>query len=74
MSVLATVAAAAEEGHHEVVNDLIMPAPAFGAVMLVLLSVFVLITWSFRDVAHRHSEKAEQWARENGAENDGHHH
>lgn len=74
MSVLASVAAAAEEGHYPVVNELWMPAPVFGVVMLVFLSIFVIITWSFRDVAHRHSEKAEQWARENGVEDGEHTH
>lgn len=70
MSVLATIAAASEEGHH--VNDLWIPAPMFGVIMLVFLGLFVVVTWSFRDVANRHSEKAEQWAKENGAEH-GHH-
>ena len=65
MSVLATIALAAEEGHH-VVNELWFPAFLFGVIMLAIFVALAAITFSFRDVANRHSEKAEAYAREHG--------
>lgn len=63
MTVLATIAAA--EGSH-VVNELPFPAPVFGAIVLAAFVVLGVITFSFRDVANRHAEKAEAYAREHG--------
>ncbi len=65
MSVLATIALAAEEGHH-VVNELWFPAFLFGVIMFAIFVALAAITFSFRDVANRHSEKAEAYAREHG--------
>lgn len=64
MSVLATIATAAEEGH--LINELWFPAPLFGAIMLALFAALAAVTFSFRDVANRHAEKAEAYAREHG--------
>ncbi|MBL5975452.1 MAG: hypothetical protein D3X82_17320 [Candidatus Leucobacter sulfamidivorax] len=66
MSVLATIAVAAEEGHGHVVNELWFPAPLFGLIMLVFFIALAIVTFSFRDVANRHAEKAEAYAREHG--------
>lgn len=66
MSVLATIAVAAEEAHH--LNELWMPAPLFGVVVLAIFAVCAGVTLSFRDVANRHIEKAEAYAREHGAQ------
>ncbi|MGK0720714.1 hypothetical protein [Leucobacter sp. W1478] len=65
MTVLATIALAAEERHH-VVNELWFPAFFFGVIMFVLLAALAAVTFSFRDVANRHAEKAEAYAREHG--------
>ncbi|CAG7615385.1 hypothetical protein ACFPZL_00450 [Leucobacter soli] len=65
MSVFATAVLASEEGSH-VVNELIFPAPVFGAIVLALFVVLAGVTFSFRDVANRHAEKAEAYAREHG--------
>lgn len=54
----------AESAH--TINELILPAPAFGAIALSIFAVLGIITWSFRDVANRHAEKAEAYAREHG--------
>lgn len=70
MSILATIALASEEGHH-IVNELLFPAPVFGAITLTIMIALALVTFSFRDVANRHSEKAEAYAREHG--NNQHH-
>ncbi len=67
MSLLATLAVAAEEGHH-VVNELPFPGPLFGVITFALFTAFAVVTFSFRDVANRHSAKAEAYAREHGAD------
>lgn len=65
MPILATTLLAAEEGSH-VVNELPFPAPLFGLIVFVIFVAFAIVTFSFRDVANRHSEKAEAYAREHG--------
>ncbi|GAA1792909.1 MULTISPECIES: hypothetical protein [Leucobacter] len=65
MSLLATVAAAAEGSSH-VVNELPMPAPLFGVIVFGIFTALAIVTFSFRDVANRHAEKAEAYAREHG--------
>lgn len=50
----------------EIVNQLPVPPIVFGLVALTIFVVVALVFWSFRDVANRHSEKAEQYAREHG--------
>lgn len=67
MSVLATIAAASEGVH--IVNELPFPAPVYGAIMFTVLTVFAVVTFTFRDVANRHAEKAEAYAREHGDTN-----
>ncbi|GAB2559010.1 hypothetical protein [Leucobacter ruminantium] len=67
MSILATIAVAAEGGHH-VVNELPFPAPVFGIVTFAIFTALAVVTFSFRDVANRHSAKAEAYAREHGAD------
>lgn len=65
MSLAATIAVAAEEAHH-IVNELPMPAFVFGVVVFAILTALAIVTFSFRDVAHRHAEKAAAYAREHG--------
>ncbi|SJN11377.1 hypothetical protein FM113_11790 [Leucobacter sp. 7(1)] len=67
MSLLATMAVAAEAGHH-VVNELPFPAPVYGVIAFVVFTALAAVTFSFRDVANRHSQKAEAYAREHGAQ------
>ncbi|WP_217132544.1 hypothetical protein [Leucobacter chinensis] len=66
MSLITSVAAASETVH--VVNELPFPAPVFGAITLTIFVVLGFVTFSFRDVANRHSDKAEAYAREHGSE------
>jgi hypothetical protein len=49
----------------EVVNELPIPAIAYGLISLAIFVAITLVFFSFRDVANRHSEKAEQYARDN---------
>lgn len=67
---LAAVVLASEGAEHEL-NPIWFPAPLFGLIMLVLLSALVFVTLSFRDVANRHSDKAEAYAKDN--EENAHH-
>jgi len=66
MSVLATIAVAAEEAEH--LNELWFPAPLFGVIVFALFTIAGIVTLSFRDVANRHIEKAEAYAREHGTQ------
>lgn len=45
------------DGAH-IVNELVAPAPVFGAIAFVAFTAFAIVTFSFRDVANRHAEKA----------------
>jgi hypothetical protein len=55
MSLLATIVTASTE--HELA-PLIAPAPVIGGVMALLFIVLGMVTFSYRDVANRHSDKA----------------
>lgn len=57
MSVLASVLAATE-GHVE----LPFPPIVFALIAVVFFALAGFITWSYRDVANRHSAKAAKWA------------
>jgi hypothetical protein len=52
MSLLATVVAETEE-----LAPLIMPAIAFAGIAVAIFVILGFVTWSFRDVANRHSQK-----------------
>lgn len=67
MSVLATLAVAAEEGGH-VLKELPMPPVMYGVIVFSIFVVLAAVTFSFRDVANRHSAKAEAYAREHGTQ------
>jgi hypothetical protein len=55
MSLLATLVTASTE--HELA-PLIVPAPFVGIGMALLFTVLAMVTFSYRDVANRHSAKA----------------
>lgn len=52
----------------EKVNELPIPAIAYGLIALTIFVAITLVFYSFRDVANRHSDKAEQFARDNKEE------
>jgi hypothetical protein len=54
MSLFAILAAPAEE-----LAPLIMPPAAFAVLALAIFLVLALVSWSYRDVANRHSHKTE---------------
>lgn len=65
MSNLATIAAT--EGA-AVVNELPIPAIMYGVIVFTIFLVCAIVLFSFRDVANRHSAKAEAYAREHGSD------
>ncbi|WGD36266.1 hypothetical protein [Lysinibacter sp. HNR] len=48
---------------HEVA-DLGMPTWMFGGIALVAFAAAGIVTWTYRDVANRHQDKAEAYKRE----------
>ena len=64
-----SIIAAAEEAVHHV--ELPMPSVMYGVVALVIFVALGLVTWSFRDVANRHSHKFAK-AEGHGASHDEH--
>ncbi|HEV7950810.1 MAG TPA: hypothetical protein VGP24_13675 [Glaciihabitans sp.] len=54
MTLIAALVAATTEEHH---NALFMPPIAFGAIAFAAFLVMGVVTWSYRDVANRHSQK-----------------
>ncbi|WBU38979.1 hypothetical protein [Homoserinibacter sp. YIM 151385] len=54
MSLLYTLVA---ETHHEELAPIIMPPIAFAIVAAVVFIGLALVTFSYRDVANRHSDK-----------------
>ena len=61
-AVLAETAVLAEAGHVE----LPLPLLAYPAVALVVFVALAAVLWSYRDVANRHSAKAEAYAKAHG--------
>lgn len=52
MSLIAAALATTEE-----LAPLIMPPLAFAGIALAVFTTLAFVTWSFRDVANRHSDK-----------------
>lgn len=61
----AFVSSVLAEAEHAVV-DLPLPLLTYPAVALVLFIALAGVLWSYRDVANRHSGKAEAYARAHG--------
>lgn len=62
MTLLATLVSETEE-----LAPLLMPPLAFAGVALAVFIVLAFVTWSFRDVANRHSDKIKPGADSHGA-------
>lgn len=54
MTLLATILAESEQ-----LSPIIMPPLAFAAIAFTIFLVLGIVTWSFRDVFHRHSGKSD---------------
>ncbi len=52
MTIIATLLTETEE-----LAPLIFPAPVFALIAVVVFAALGFVTWSFRDVANRHSNK-----------------
>jgi hypothetical protein len=66
MSLLTSIPA---ETHHELA-ELVLPVWAFPLIAAALFALIAMITWSFRDVHHRHNDRTSADA---GSHQDAHH-
>jgi hypothetical protein len=57
------------EVEHELA-ELVLPVWAFPTIAAVIFFVLAVVTWSYRDVAHRHNDKTSADA---GSHQDAHH-
>ncbi|GGD84734.1 hypothetical protein [Microbacterium murale] len=68
MNLVAQIAMAAAETEHH--GNVAMDTLIFGVIAAGLFALLGLVTFSYRNVANRHSAKAEAWAEKHGK--DGH--
>jgi len=68
MNLVAQIAMAAAETEHH--GNVAMETLIFGVIAAGLFALLGLVTFSYRNVANRHSAKAEAWAEKHGK--DGH--
>jgi hypothetical protein len=68
MNLIAQVAMAAAETEHH--GNVALETLIFGVIAAILFGFLGLVTFSYRNVANRHSAKAEAWAAKHGK--DGH--
>ncbi|GAA3945209.1 hypothetical protein [Microbacterium soli] len=70
MNLVAQIAmAAAEAEHHNVQAETFI----YGVVAALVFAAMGLVTLSYRNVANRHSRKAEAFAQKHGEDGHGHH-
>ncbi|MEV8251523.1 hypothetical protein AB0O87_11460 [Microbacterium sp. NPDC076768] len=68
MNLVAQFAMAAAENEHS--GNVALETLIFGIIAAVLFALLGLVTFSYKNVANRHSAKAEAWAAKHGK--DGH--
>lgn len=66
MNLVAQLAVAAAETEHH--GNVAMDTLVFGLIAAGVFTLLGLVTFSYRNVANRHSAKAEAWAQEHGHE------
>ncbi|MBB5843516.1 hypothetical protein HD599_001839 [Conyzicola lurida] len=59
MSLITSLITVAAEAEHTV-NELPMSPYAYAAIAVAGFVIFGIVTWSYRDVANRHSDKVSQ--------------
>jgi len=55
---------------HEELAELILPTWAFPVIAAAIFFILAIVTWSYRDVSHRHNDKTSADA---GSHQDAHH-
>jgi heme/copper-type cytochrome/quinol oxidase subunit 2 len=68
MNLIAQLAMAAAETEHH--GNVALDTLIFGVIAAIVFASLALVTFSYRNVANRHSAKAETWAQKHGK--DGH--
>jgi heme/copper-type cytochrome/quinol oxidase subunit 2 len=64
MTLVTTILAAAEEGHH---GNVALETVIFFVIALAVFAALALVVFSYRDVANRHAGKAQAYAQSHGA-------
>ena len=64
MTLVTTILAAAEEGHH---GNVALETVIFFVIALVVFASLAIVVFSYRDVANRHAGKAQAYAQSHGA-------
>lgn len=67
MTLVTTILAAAEEGHH---GNVALETVVFFVIALVVFAALGLVVFSYRDVANRHAGKAQAFAQSHGTASD----
>jgi heme/copper-type cytochrome/quinol oxidase subunit 2 len=70
---LATIVVAAAAGAEEHHGNVMLETIFMPIIALAVFAVLALVTFTYRDVANRHSAKAEAYARANGPAHHGAH-
>jgi hypothetical protein len=55
---------------HEELAELVLPVWAFPAIAAAIFLLLAVVTWSYRDVSHRHNDRT---SAEAGSHQDAHH-
>ena len=67
MDFLTALALSELAAHEEELAPLLMPPLAFAGIAAAIFVVLALVSWSFRDVANRHSDKVRSTGDHHGA-------
>ncbi|WP_309128561.1 hypothetical protein [Microbacterium sp.] len=70
MNLVAHIAMAAAEAEHH--GNVAAETVIYGIIAAVVFAALGLVTLSYRNVANRHSAKAEAWAEKHGRDGHGH--
>lgn len=70
MNLVAQIAMAAAEAEHH--GNVAAETVIYGIIAAVVFAALGLVTLSYRNVANRHSAKAEAWAEKHGRDGHGH--
>lgn len=70
MNLVAQIAMAAAETEHH--GNVAAETVIFGVIAAIIFATVALVTLSFRNVANRHSAKAEAYAQRHGKDGHGH--
>ena len=71
MNVVSQIAVIAAEAEHH--GNVALETLIFGIIAAVIFTALAVVTLSYKNVANRHTHKAEAWAARNGHQTGAHH-